>query len=192
MKAIENYIETHFGIKGNNLSPVADLFKFSTLPKNEFYLKKNQYCNKLSFVKTGFIRVFAINQNGTKEVTQWLSNEGMFLTELASFHFGTPSRWNYQALTDCEIYSISKEDYAKINNYVSNWDELEKLFLAKCFVTLENRVFEQLSMTAEQRVLSLLEYNPTIFLHVPLQYIASMLGMTPETLSRIRRSLVSE
>ena len=189
MKEIENCLETYFGIGGKDLSPVADLFSFSVLPKNEFYLKKNQYCNTLSFVKSGFIRVFAINESGTKEVTQWLSNEGMFLTELASFQFNTPSRWNFQALTDCEIYSITKEDYERINELVENWDALEKLFLAKCFITLENRVFEQLSMNAEQKVQALLKNNPSIFLHVPHQYIASMLGMTPETLSRVRKSL---
>ena len=189
MKEIENYIHTYFGIQGKDLSPVAELFKKHSLKKNDFYLKKNQYCNTLSFVKSGFIRVFAINESGTKEVTQWLSNEGMFLTELASFQFNTPSRWNFQALTDCEIYSITKEDYERINELVENWDALEKLFLAKCFITLENRVFEQLSMNAEQKVQALLKNNPSIFLHVPHQYIASMLGMTPETLSRVRKSL---
>ena len=189
MKEIEKYIVTYFGIGGKDLSPVSKLFKQETLSKNDYYLKKNKYCSKLSFVTKGFIRVFSINPNGTKEVTQWLSNEGMFLTELASFHFGTPSRWHFQALTDCELYSISKEDYSKMNSLVKNWDELEKMFLAKCFVSLENRVFEQLSMTAEQRISSMIKTNPEIFLHVPHQYIASMLGMTPETLSRVRKKL---
>jgi len=68
---------------------------------------------------------------------------------------------------------------------------LEKLFIAKCFITLETRVFHQLSMSAEQRVLNLFEINPEIFLRVPLQYIASMLGMTPETMSRIRKKMSS-
>ncbi|RNC87868.1 MAG: Crp/Fnr family transcriptional regulator [Winogradskyella sp.] len=191
MKEIESYIENYFGIKGKNLSSIARLFNNTELQKNDYLLKINQYAKRIHFVKTGYLRVFAYNATGEKEITQWISNEGMFLTDLSSFMFNTPSRWNIQAISDCELYTISKEDYNSIGNYIDNWSELEKLFIAKCFVTIENRVFGQLSMTADEKVQHLLEINPKIFLQVPLQYIASMLGMTPETLSRVRRKLIS-
>ena len=191
MKEIESYIETYFGIGGNDLSSVSQLFTNTTLKKNEYLLKMNQYARSIHFVKSGYLRVYAYSESGEKEITQWISNHGMFITDLSSFIFGTPSRWNIQALSDCELYTISREDYQSISNLVQNWAELEKLFIAKCFVTLENRVFGQLSMTAEEKVKNLLEVNPDIFLQVPLQYIASMLGMTPETLSRVRRKMIS-
>ena len=191
MKEIESYIETYFGIGGNDLSSVGQLFTNTTLKKNEYLLKMNQYARSIHFVKSGYLRVYAYSESGEKEITQWISNHGMFITDLSSFIFGTPSRWNIQALSDCELYTISREDYQSISNLVQNWAELEKLFIAKCFVTLENRVFGQLSMTAEEKVKNLLEVNPDIFLQVPLQYIASMLGMTPETLSRVRRKMIS-
>jgi len=124
-------------------------------------------------------------------VTQWISNEGMFMTDLSSSFFDTPSRWNIQELSKCEFYTISKKDFDSIGDYVDNWTELVKLFVAKCFVTLENRVYNQLSMSAEEKVKDLLETNPEIFNQVPLQYIASMLGMTPETLSRVRNKMSS-
>ena len=187
MKEIESYIEAYFGIGGNDLSSVGQLFTNTTLKKNEYLLKMDQFAQSIHFVKSGYLRVYAYSESGEKEITQWISNHGMFITDLSSFIFGTPSRWNIQALSDCELYTISREDYQSISNLVQNWAELEKLFIAKCFVTLENRVFGQLSMTAEEKVKNLLEVNPDIFLQVPLQYIASMLGMTPETLSRVRR-----
>ena len=191
MKEIELYIEAYFGIGGNDLSSVGQLFTNTTLKKKEYLLKMNQYARSIHFVKSGYLRVYAYSESGEKEITQWISNHGMFITDLSSFIFGTPSRWNIQALSDCELYTISREDYQSISNLVQNWAELEKLFIAKCFVTLENRVFGQLSMTAEEKVKNLLEVNPDIFLQVPLQYIASMLGMTPETLSRVRRKMIS-
>ena len=191
MKEIESYIETYFGIGGNDLSSVSQLFTNTTLKKNEYLLKMDQYARSIHFVKSGYLRVYAYSESGEKEITQWISNHGMFITDLSSFIFGTPSRWNIQALSDCELYTISREDYQSISNLVQNWAELEKLFIAKCFVTLENRVFGQLSMTAEEKVKNLLEVNSDIFLQVPLQYIASMLGMTPETLSRVRRKMIS-
>jgi len=137
------------------------------------------------------LRVFAHSENGKKKITQWIANQGMFLTDLSSFIFNTSSRWNIQALSNCELYSISKENYHTIGVDVHNWPELEKLFIAKCFITLENRVFSQLSMTSEEKVKHLMQLNPEMFLQVPLQYIASMLGMTPETLSRVRKKIVS-
>ncbi|GAB5555267.1 MAG: Crp/Fnr family transcriptional regulator [Saprospiraceae bacterium] len=191
MKEIEKYIESYLGIGGKDLSPVAALFKNTRLQKNDFLLKRGQYSQNMSFIKSGYLRMFAPDAKGDKEVTQWISIEGMFITDLSSFIFETPARWNIQALSDCELYTITKAKYDTIGDYVNNWEKLDKLFIAKCFVTLENRVFSQLSMTAEEKVKNLLEINPTIFLQVPLQYIASMLGMTPETLSRVRRKMIS-
>ena len=191
MKEIESYIENYLGIGGNDLAPISSLFKKTALKKNEYLLKMNQYAQSLHFVRTGCLRVFAYNQSGDKEVTQWISNQGMFITDLSSFTFGTKCRWNIQALSNCELYTISKENYQSIGDYVQNWQELDKLFIAKCFVALEDRIFAQLSMTAEEKVKNLLALNSEIFLQVPLQYIASMLGMTPETLSRVRKKMTS-
>jgi len=191
MKEIESYIENYFGIGGKDLSPIANLFTQSKLKKNDFLLKSKQYAQTMSFVKSGYLRMFAMNADGDKEITQWISNQGMFITDLSSFVFNTPSRWNIQALSDCELYTISKDNYKRIGEYVPNWHDLDKLFIAKCFIMLENRIFGQLSMNAEQKVQSLLDMNAEIFNQVPLQYIASMLGMTPETLSRVRRKMIS-
>lgn len=191
MKEIEQYIQTYFGIGGKDLSPIGALFEEKEIKKNDFLLRTGQYAKSLSFVTEGFLRIYASNGNGEKEITQWITTKGMFVTDLSSLIFDTPSRWNIQALSDCRLYSIPKEKYQNINQIVDNWCELEKLFIAKCFITLENRVFNQLSMTAEEKYKNLFEMNPEIFNQVPLQYIASMLGMTPETLSRNRKKMIS-
>jgi len=110
---------------------------------------------------------------------------------LYSFNFKQRARWNIQALTDCKLYTIDKENYALLNSIVPNWVEMEKQFLASCFVTLEDRVFNHLSLNAEERYDKLFEHNKELFNQVPLQYIASMLGMSPETFSRIRKKKIS-
>ena len=122
-----------------------------------------------------------------KEITQWISSEGNFITDLSSFTFNTPARWTIQALTDTQLYTIQKEDYNKLGELIPEWHQIEKLFIAKCFTILEDRVFSHLSMTAEERYNLFFEQNRELFNQVPLQYIASMLGMTPETFSRIRK-----
>lgn len=131
------------------------------------------------------MRIFTTTDD--KEVTQWISTQGYFVTDLSSLLFKNPARWTIQALTDSVLYTINREDYKKIGNLIPKWHELEKLFIGKCFAMLEDRIFSHLSMTAEERNEYFFENNKNLFIQVPLQYIASMLGMTPETFSRIRK-----
>lgn len=185
MTDLEQYLQSYFEFSQTDLAKVAGFFKPEMVKKGEYYLKSGKLCKKLSFVQSGLLRVYVDLED--REVTQWISTKGYFLTDLASLIFEKPSRWNIQALADTAIYTIQKEDYDRLADYVPRWPVTEKLFIAHCFTTLEDRVFSFLSMTAEQRYNILFESNRELFNQVPLQYIASMLGMTPETFSRIRR-----
>lgn len=189
MTALEQHIKSYFGISEDDLSKVASMFTLQHIPKGSYFLKTGHLCDKLSFVKSGMMRIYVTNKE--KEVTQWISTSGYFVTDLASLVFSKPARWTIQALTDTELYTISKEDYNRIGKIVPQWVELEKLFIAKCFIMLEDRIFSHLSMSAEERYEAFFANNKELFNQVPLQYIASMLGMTPETFSRIRKKLTS-
>lgn len=185
MDELKKQISSYFGLSNERLNVIADLFSETTLNKGAYFIKSGRHCDKLSFVKSGFIRVYS--ELNDREVTQWIGGEGYFLTEINSFLFDQPSRWNMQALSDCELYSINKTNYRRLRELMPNWDEVEKKIIAGCFVTLENRIFDQLSLSAEERYNRLFQQNKELFNQVPLQYIASMLGMSPETFSRIRK-----
>ncbi len=189
MTELEQYIHSYFAIEKQDLSIIENLFEKKTLAKNEYISVADKTCNSLSFIKSGALRVF--NYAEGKEITQWISSKGEFVTDLSSLIFDQPARWNIQTVTNCELYTISKENYQKIGGLVSQWKDLEKLFIAKCFLTLEERVFTFLSMTAEERYLQFIEEKKGLFNEVPHTYIASLLGMTPETLSRIRKKTIS-
>lgn len=184
MKDLENYIKSYFGISNEEMDKVTSLFTESELKKGDYYIKKGQYCDKFSFVQEGFIRVFISIDK--KEITQWISSKGYFITDLNSFIFRQQARWNMQALTDCKLYTIDKSNYGKLKEILPHWTEIEMQFIAGCFINLEDRVFSYLSKSAEERYHQLFENNKELFNQVPLQYIASMLGMSPETFSRIR------
>lgn len=189
MTELQNYIQTYFSLSKEDLEKVASMFQFETIEKGKFILKEGQYCQKLSFVKEGLIRVYA--HRGGREVTQWISTKGYFVMDIYSFLFEQKSRWNLQTLTDAELFSITKTDYHRLQDLVPKWPLIEKQFIASCFVTLENRVFDHLSLSAEERYDKLFEENKELFNQVSLQYLASMLGMTPETFSRIRKKKLS-
>lgn len=190
MTELEQYIKSYFGVMNNDdLKTIVSFFKSTCIKKGDYLLKSGKNCTNLSFVQSGLLRMFVTTEE--KEVTQWISTKGYFTTDLSSFVFEVPSRWNIQALVDTELYIITKENYKRIGDLVPKWNELEKLFLVRCFIILEDRIFSHLSMTAEERYNFFYENNRELFNQVPLQYIASMLGMTPETFSRIRKKQLS-
>lgn len=186
MSELAKYIESYFGVaQAKELDNIVSLFKHTQIKKGDYFLKSGHTSDKLSFVQSGLMRLYVSTPE--KEITQWISSKGYFVVDLSSFIFETPARWNIQALTNTELYTISKDDYNSIGKIVPQWTQLEKLFLVRCFTLLEDRIFSFLSMSAEERYQIFFTHNKELFNQVPLQYIASMLGMTPETFSRIRK-----
>ena len=106
---------------------------------------------------------------------------------MPSLTFNIPSRWNIQALSDVSLYTIQKENYNKIVEAVPRWPEIEKHFLIHCYGIMESRIFAHLSMSAEERYAAFYDQNKDLFTQVPVQFIASLLGMTPETFIRVRK-----
>lgn len=190
MNELEKSIQSYFGVvKHEELAQISSFFKPEHLQKGAFYLTTGQQSNKLSFIKSGLLRVYANTED--KEVTQWIAAKSSFITDLSSLVFSSPARWTIQTLTDVSLYTISKGDYERLGDVVPGWHKLEKLFITKCFTIMEDRIFSHLSMTAEERYHFFYENNRELFNQVPLQYIASLLGMTPETFSRIRKKQIS-
>ncbi|WP_291722226.1 Crp/Fnr family transcriptional regulator [Bernardetia sp.] len=183
---LQTYISSYFGInQAQSLEKVSDLFEKVELRKGDFFLRENQHCNTLCFIKNGLLRIYALKDD--REVTQWISTKGYFVTDISFFKLEGKSRWNIQALVNTDIYLITKRKYKMIETIEPKWFEFEKMFIVKCFEILENRVYSHLSMSAEERYNAYFKMNQEVFNQVPLQYIASLLGMSPETLSRIRR-----
>jgi CRP/FNR family transcriptional regulator, anaerobic regulatory protein len=172
MNELANYIKSYFAVASDDLLEIATRFKPVELKKGNFFLRQEGVCDRLAFIQSGLMRVYRCV--GDREVTQWVSTKGYFITDLASFIFETPARWNIQALTDCELFSIDQTAYRALGKIIPDWTELDK------------RIFNHLYMSAEERYNDLFSKQPEIFNQVSLQYLASMLGMTPETLSRLR------
>jgi CRP-like cAMP-binding protein len=186
MNALENSIHQFFGLeKIEDSQIVARLFKKETLAKNDFFIQKDKKCDKFSFIESGMLRQYIDLPD--RQVTQWIATPGYFITDLSSFLYSAKSRWNISALTECSLYTIDHKEYVMLNEMIPRWNELEKHLICRCFITMEERIFNLISLSSEERYDYLFDQQRELFNLVPLQYLASMIGMTPETFSRIRR-----
>lgn len=184
MTELETYIQSYFAATNAELGQISSFFQPIELKKGDYFLKTGRMANQMGFIQRGLLREFILVDG--KEVTKWVATKGYFVVDMAAFLFQQSARWNIQTLSDCELYVIDRQQYQQLQKAVPRWPELEKMFIAKCFIVLEQRVVSHLSMTAEERYQQLFQFHPDLFNLVPLHYLASMLGMTAETLSRLR------
>ena len=183
MKLEENILHL-FEVPQQQAALIESKFVLEEYDKGQVLLQEGKECNFLSFIEAGYCRVFKLTEQ--KEFTQWIGGEGYFITDLSSFLFDQKSNWSIEALSPLRLWTLSKADYKELELHIPGWNILEKRFIAKCFMEIEKRVFDFISLSAEERYLKYFEKNKAMFNQVPLQYIASVLGMSPETLSRIR------
>lgn len=118
MTELENYIHHHFAIALDDCQKVIGLFKTETLYKGEYFLKSGKYCNKLSFIQEGILRVYVNLPD--KEVTQWIGTAGFFMTDIYAFIYRNPSRFNIQALSDIRLFTIDYEGYLAMGKLIPN------------------------------------------------------------------------
>ena len=188
MKELSSVLSSELKISDEDLALILSNFDEMAAKKNEFLLEAGKRCTEMYFVKSGYLRVYSLS-NGM-ETTLWIAGSGSFITSLSSFIFELPNNWYIQTVTDCELEVIPRENHFNLLKSCSKWMEFDIVLLSKSFAMLEERMFHHLYTNSTERVQKLQLSNPDLFKHVPLQQIASLLGITPETLSRIRKKLI--
>jgi CRP-like cAMP-binding protein len=163
-------------------------FEEKVLPRNCMHLKERMVSNEYMILETGFLRAYTHNYEGIDVTTNFYAG-GNVVFEVASFFNRVPSRENIQALTDSKGWVIT---YSQLNHLFHTYPafrEFGRSVLVKGFASLKERMLSMINETAEQRYLTLLQTAPDIFQQAPLKHIASYLGITDTSLSRIRKEL---
>ncbi|MGN6294520.1 MAG: Crp/Fnr family transcriptional regulator [Chitinophagaceae bacterium] len=157
------------------------------LSKNELLLTEGKVCRHLYFLEQGALRGF-YNLDG-KEITHWFAFEGDFVTSFHSFTIQQPAIENLQLLEGSVLWAISKETLTDLFNRFHEIERLVRIAYEKYYVRLEERFVNAQFKTAAERYEQLIQQTPHIIERVPLGQIASYLGISQETLSRIRSRL---
>ncbi|MEO6611398.1 MAG: Crp/Fnr family transcriptional regulator [Chitinophagaceae bacterium] len=157
------------------------------LAKNEYLLTEGTVCRHLYFLQTGALRGF-YNLDG-KEITYWFGFENAFVTSVHSFITGAPSSENIQLLEGSVLWAISKDRLTALYDQYHEIERLVRIIYEKYYIKLQDRFVNAQFKSATERYENLLTQSPHILERVPLGHIASYLGISQETLSRIRNKL---
>jgi len=173
-----------------NLTPeefeqVKAFFIPKKLRKNQFLLQEGDVCRYSALVEKGALYSYSTDEKGAKHVVQF-ALEGSFISDLFSLLTGEPSKLNIEAFEDSELLLLTQENRDRLLSAVPRFETYMRQLIERAYVALLRRVEGTMGRTAEERYAHLLQERPHLLARLPQHLIASYLGITRETLSRIR------
>jgi CRP-like cAMP-binding protein len=156
-----------------------------TFQKNEILVEAGKTCNYLFIIEKGMLRSFYYNKKGN-DVTNWFSSEQMIITEAYSFFKRKPSNIIIEAIEETSVKAISHEQLEDILSYSKEVERFMRLLVTEIMLTLGKKVIYYQNKSAKERYDDLLKTHPDIFKRAKLGHIAGYLGLTQQSLSRIR------
>ncbi len=158
------------------------------LRKRQYLLQAEDPCQWLAFITRGCLRQYSLDAQGREKLLRF-GIEDWWMTDLESFQSHTPAPTNIDALEDSELLLISNESLEKLSAAVRTWDRYFRGILEREYKRALVQISDLAGASAEERYLRFLQTYPDLFQRIPLHQIASYLGVTPQTLSRIRKQL---
>ncbi|OCB74772.1 cyclic nucleotide-binding protein [Flavobacterium piscis] len=173
----------------NELELLDDLITFRKLKKGELLLQENEVSNEIVFIKKGILRSYFFNHQGD-EITNCFAFENEFMASFSSFITQNVAEENIQAIADTEVQVINRESLEKLYALGIHWQEIGRKLTEMEYVTLQKRMISFQKLSGTQRYEELYKNHKKYLQLIPLQYLASYLGVTPRHLSRIRKAIL--
>jgi CRP-like cAMP-binding protein len=164
---------------------IKNFLKPKKLRKKQYLLQEGDVCKNIAFVEKGTLKSYSVAEDGTEHIIQF-AIEGWTISDLYSFLTGEPAIYNIDALEDAELVLISKSAHEELLRTVPTYETYIRLQITGAYIALQKRLTSIISQPLEERYKHLLSTYPEIVQRVPQHMIASYMGLTPETLSRVR------
>lgn len=185
---LSTFLTSNLDIKNEYLEELLQGCNCRSIQTGNYLLRQGENCQYSFFVEKGLLRKYGIDEKG-KEIILQFAPENWFITDRDSSYFKNPSRYFIQALEDSRVFLLDEDFIQQLGKKVPGFSEFNNRLLHNHIRHQTHRIYELLSATAEERYLSFIQTYPDITLRVPQWMIASYLGMTPESLSRVRKEL---
>ncbi|RFC55144.1 Crp/Fnr family transcriptional regulator [Brumimicrobium aurantiacum] len=183
---LSDFLLSQVPFSPEELEEILSCFEKKEIPKNTMLIQQGEISRTLYFIENGMGRSYYLKKQG-KEITQWFFGSGKFMASADSFFQKTPSLYYLELLEDSIVYTISREKMDMLFSKYHKMDQLGRLVSIEMLTKVVNKLNAIQFQTAKERYEYMLEEFPDIYHRIPLGHIASYLGMTQETLSRIRR-----
>lgn len=188
---MENLI--HYLLQFGQLNaPQIELVKNSVslkqLKSGDYFSEAGKTANQVAFVQEGILRVCYYTKEG-EEITRYFIDENNFAVDLNSFHLKVPSSEYIQAIVSTKLMVFSRQDLDNLSNTIINWDKIIRQITNKALMEKVNRISPMLAENAKTRYIQFHKRFPTLINRIPLNYLASYIGITKNSLSRIRKEL---
>ena len=175
----------------DELETLNSFFTPAKLKKGDFFYEQGEVCKLFAFVASGCLRTFYISDKG-EEFSIYFAFEGWWIGEPESFYSKGPSRHSCQVLESCELLTADKKNFEAALDAIPPFREFYKRSTQRSYAVAQEKFAKAFSETAEEKYKKLLDKNPEMVLKIPQVHIASYLGVKPQSLSRIRKKILSE
>ncbi|HJV18661.1 MAG TPA: Crp/Fnr family transcriptional regulator [Sediminibacterium sp.] len=167
---------------------VKTYFTPKKLRRKQYLLQEGEVCRYFAFVEKGVLRSYNVDHKGVEHMIHF-ALEGWWMADIYSFLSGEPSNYNIDAIEDAELLMITLDSFEQMMVQVPGMERYFRILFQNNIISKERRLISSISYSAEEKYIRLAESNPELLQRIPLNLIASYLGITPETLSRIRKHL---
>jgi CRP-like cAMP-binding protein len=188
MEELINYLLQFGQLNQQQIDLIKSKIKSVELKKDDYFSEAGKIPKQVAFIAEGILRVCYYN-NKNEEITKYFIDENNFAVDINSFSTQIPSSEYIQAITDCKLYVFSREALAELSQTIIGFDDIINQITTKSLIEKVNRISPMLAEDAKSRYLSFLENFPKLANRIPLSLLASYLGITQSSLSRIRRNI---
>ncbi|MBC8112678.1 MAG: Crp/Fnr family transcriptional regulator [Verrucomicrobia bacterium] len=184
---VENNFQRYADFSAEELATITEKLVLKKLKRKEFLCQEGQVCHSVAFINQGCLRYFYLT-DGEEKIGQFFF-ENAWYTDYESFLTGQPSKQNIQALEHSELLILSKTALYKLYENLPKFERFGRIMAENAYLGIRKNNFSYLTRSPEERYLQLIRERPKLLERVSLKYIASYLGIKPESLSRIRKRL---
>lgn len=190
MEALINYLLRFGDLNKQQIDLIKSKFELKKIRKDAYYHEAGKIPKEVIFITTGIMRICYYNNKG-EEVTKYFMDENQLVTDILNYNTGTPSSEYMQAITDCEYLAISKNSMDELSKTIIGWDAIIAKVVALGMSQKVTKISTMMAEDATERYMNFFERFPTLANRIPLAYLASYLGITQSSLSRIRKNISS-